>query len=201
VLLRRLGRVLAAAGLAAAVLGSGTAAAAAPAEDEASTMRVSAPMTSYRIVQKGVPQPNGQTEITLSNGVSLSVPTAVADRAPVSTDVGTMNEVPGDCGVSYIYIRAKSNGSPIHVQTGFKLNRDAWSYHWEFNVRGPQNFFTHETEAGNLAFRKNWNYEWATSSNERHGWWQAWVIPGPVSYAFTTSGICFSGNPVAVGDV
>jgi hypothetical protein len=200
VVFRRLGLVLAVISVTTAVAGS-SAAAKPEQHAAASTTKVSAPMTHYRIVKKGAPQPDGRTEITLSNGVSLLVPTEQAEQAAVSTDIGTMNEVPGDCGVSYIYIREKSNGSPIHVQTGFKLNRDAWAYQWVFQVRGPQNYNETEEKEGNLAARKNWNWEWGSSSNERHGHWQAWVWPGPASYAMTFSGICFAGNPVAVGDV
>jgi hypothetical protein len=197
--LRGLRLVFAAVSVVTAVVGSPATATAAP--DEGSTVRVSVPMMHYRIVGRGAPQPDGQTEITLSNGVAVRVPTDVAEQAPVSTDVGPMNEVPGDCGVSYIYIREKSNGYPIHVQTGFKLNRDAWAYQWVFQVRGPQNYRDTVEKSGNLAARPNWNLEWGSDTNERHGHWQAWVLPGPSSYAMTFTGICFAGNPVAVGDV
>lgn len=178
----------------------------APAAPGTGPDRITNTMTYLPVAATAPGAAAGTLTLTLRDGRAVTVPADVwasslraQARRALAGGIRPATIVPGDCGYSYIDIKRKSNGRPIHVKTGFYVIDWAEWYTWTYTVRGPQNYSHTETPSGGLFFQHDWSDTFDSPHNERNGHWQAWVTAAE-SYAITDSGLCISGGPVEVGD-
>lgn len=100
---------------------------------------VEIPMMSGGKVAKIEEQGKGVLRLTLTSGKLLITPDRPTIRQlPLSqiAPSGPMNEVPGNCGVSYVYL-SRLDRRVYLMDTGFRVHSPAIDYEWHVTVTGP----------------------------------------------------------------
>jgi hypothetical protein len=169
-----------------------------------STSAVSTPMTLTYVSQILSPaDSSGQVLALLSNGATISLPTSTqtlalqyASQARSATVVSPDSTVYGNCGSSYVQIDYKSNGKPVHMDTGFSVIDPAVDYSWRVTEAGSSgtgyNYSYHAS--GSLANRSTWHGQHSSGDNYPSAAYEATVVTG--SFAeLNTGAICYSGSP------
>lgn len=149
---------------------------AAPVLAEAHSTRIeAAPM---RITGRAVPTADGCVIQPLEEGEASTDPGAVP-----------LDEVPGDCGTSYVEIEPFVGGFDLY--TGFTVNTPAIEYSWNARVIGPA-YDDGETWGGNLLFRTRWDGTWLGRQVDFSGEYDA-IADG---FAILSNGlVCTLGVP------
>lgn len=104
------------------------------------------------------------------------------------------NTVYGNCGSSYVELTNKSDGHPVHLETGFKVDDPAYYYAWTAPISGPGYSYTFQASGG-LASRTSWTGKHTSADDYAHGTWAA----SATGYALTSGGTCTSGGPSVIG--
>ena len=166
----------------------------------ASSTSTSVPMTLVG-VSNSVQLANGMSELTLSNGQEVTVPTTVASRVKISTPsngVQPDTTITGDCGTSDIYIYANSNNSGITGVTGWDVN---------YQDVGTVYYFQWGVDTTNVTYNRSaqvdWDEDYAQQSwlgsfddIQGTGHYHSEVIQsdGSPGYVFGTTGVCESAS-------
>jgi hypothetical protein len=150
------------------------------------------------------PHMNGYFTVLAANGKEAVVPDSLKSRVESRmkeerTHIEALKDtVYGNCGSSFIELANKSNGSPLHMLTGFTVILPAIDYSWHGGVSGPSNFKYTINFGGGLAFRTSWEGQHSTTNNWPHGTWSGAI--SQTSYADLDDGdICYSGGPAVSG--
>jgi hypothetical protein len=155
----------------------------------------------------------GYTNVLLSNGATVSLPSADAsslqDALNAQASSGSSNAVTpdltgsitGSCGTSYITLETKSNGDPIRRISGFNINSGAVYYYWQYTISGPSYPSYTQTDSGYLADRLSWDTDISSSSNYPHGTWHAAVSTSSYAELSDLISFCYSLGPNINGTV
>lgn len=151
------------------------------------------------------PDSTGHVRVAFSDGSVVSVPAVDVPKVKNRIDalhrnVQPDNTVPGPCGTSYITLSERSDGYPVHMDTGFKLSggRRATSYAWSAWIQGaPGTGYSYDYHAsGDLDFRDHWDGHHTSGRAYPRAPYAAGVNTGVHSYALLDNGdICTSGGP------
>jgi len=146
----------------------------------------------------------GYVTLRLKNGKTISVQAkykrlvqrrAAADAKKVTPYT---NPVYGNCGYSYIYTNYKSNGEPVHMDTGFEVYDAAIEYAWHAHIAGSSGtgYSYNYHASGGLDFDYGWHGQHSSSANYPTGTYAASVYSDGTSWALLdTGGVCYSGGP------
>jgi hypothetical protein len=163
---------------------------------------ITTPMTLVHVTKVvGGRDSAGHVSVLLSNGKIISILAAhkglVMRHAAATAVRFVANPVYGNCGYSYIYMNHKSNGQPVHMDTGFEVNHAAVEYSWsahEAGFSGSGYDYSYHA-SGNLNFRNGWHGQHASGNNYPHGVYAGSVNAGSSWALLDTGGVCFSGGP------
>lgn len=136
---------------------------------------------------------NGTSDISFTNGQSITVPTSVASKVTIHSGVSPDNTVYGNCGDSYLYIE-KNGNTGVWGYTGYDVTPSfigaVYYFEWEVHSenttysRGQTNDWDGPTSAD------SWIQEFY--DNDGAGAYESSVIYG---YVFGTNTVCYSGDP------
>lgn len=155
----------------------------------------------------------GYTNVLLSNGATVSLPSAdasslqsalTAQANSASSGVVTPDITGSDggsCGSSYITLETKSNGDPIRRISGFNLKYNAIYYYWQYTVSGPSYPSYTQTNSGGLAARLSWDTDISSGSNYPHGTWHGAVSTSSYAELSDLIDFCYSYGPNITGYV
>jgi hypothetical protein len=104
-----------------------------------------------------------------------------AGRAHAVPAVETIKATrPMSCGGSaYVEIGLKSNGSPVVMKTGFKINEASTSFFWEVSITGGRHYgYDYKHHGPPLRAHQAWNGGHTSAENPPHGHYAAVVAPG-----------------------
>lgn len=173
---------------------------------------VTSPMYLVHVtgVVNSEPDSDGNILVSLSNGAEVPIPADLEDEAltysrsleattaKLSGSATTDAIVTGPCGNSSVVVKAKSNGKPVRMETGFSLIANASWYTWSVQIAGDSGTgYAYSYHAsGSLANRSNWSGSHNSGSNYPTGNYAA-SVDGPASYAMLSGSgdICYSGGP------
>jgi hypothetical protein len=155
----------------------------------------------------------GYTNVLLSNGATVSLPSADASslQSALTTQANSASagavtpditgSITGSCGTSYITLETKSNGDPIRRISGFNLKYNAVYYYWQYTVSGPSYPSYTQTNSGGLAVRLSWDTDISSSSNYPHGTWHGAVSTSSYAELSDLIDFCYSYGPSINGTV
>ncbi len=168
---------------------------------------VTAQMTTAHPVRvvDDTPDADGNIQVELDNGAVVTAPSAYADlitdragdTAGLAGTVSPFTTIWGACGSSHVEMNYKSNGEPVHMDTGFTVTTPAISYTWNVLIEGSSGTgYTYNYHAsGGLASRTTWAGQHSSSADYPTGTYSAAVNPAG-SYALLNNGdFCYSGGP------
>jgi hypothetical protein len=118
------------------------------------------------------------------------------ERAPKG--VTPDNQVVGNCGTSYIYLSERSDGWPVHMDTGFGVNQPAVEYGWHASIHGASGTgYDYDYHAsGGLNYRYNWHGQHTSAKDYPRATYAAAVYSDGSSWALLDTGsVCYSGGP------
>jgi len=165
-------------------------------------VRTVAPMKIVRVVRlvDATPDRFGKVKILLANGaiiaISAEAKEGVMRRAALDARLAPGNRIGGNCGSSYIYVNHKSNGRPVHMDTGFDVIGQAVEYSWHASIEGFQGSgYSYDYRAsGNLNFVTGWHGQHSSSADYPSGLYAASVYTS--SWArLTNFTLCYSAGP------
>jgi hypothetical protein len=171
----------------------------------ATTTESTAPMTLVHAARLANPVPDsaGKVQVELTNGAVISIDAAHRDlvMSQANADPGTVtpdNRVGGNCGSSYIYVNERSDGHPVHMDTGFDVVRPAVEYAWHAHIAGDSHTgYDYDYHAsGGLANRTGWHGQHGSHKDYPRGTYAAGVYTDGSSWALLNNGsVCYSGGP------
>ena len=146
---------------------------------------------------------HGITQLTLSNGNVITVPTKVASRLPLGSSgksSNPLNTVYGSCGYAYIYIEPDSNNSGVYGWAGWNVYSSvigqAFCYEWGVDVENTTYILSTQFEWDSSISENNWN----TGFYAIYGLGDYTAVAtqafGQSGYVFGTQGICSSAGPL-----
>lgn len=145
---------------------------------------------------------NGISDVSLSNGAIVRVPSFVGQEVPIVSNQmsnAPSNTAYGNCGYSEMYIMSNSNSSGIYGWTGFDV------YSW---VIGSAYYFQWGARVENTTFNRNAWFDWEDPINSTSwftlfylidgaGDYAAYAVglyPSSTGYVFGTNGVCSSAG-------
>lgn len=161
-------------------------------------------MQTVRVVKQlsTTPDANGKVNVQLENGQQIAIDAShasmVMQRASADAQsVTPQNRVGGNCGSSYIYVNHRSDGTPVHMDTGFDVNHLAVEYAWHAHIAGDSGTgYDYDYHAsGMLAFRPGWHGQHSSHKAYPHGTYAAGVYSATSWALLDTGAICFSAAP------
>ncbi|SFF44840.1 hypothetical protein SAMN05216251_114153 [Actinacidiphila alni] len=157
-------------------------------------------VTVERVLDKA-PDSSGHVRVQLSNGATISIlashVTSARNFAAKHANVTPDGTVTGNCGSSYIEVNYKSNGEPVHMDTGFTVNHAAVEYDWHAHISGSSgtgyDYAYHAS--GTLAAHSTWHGQHSSGDNYPSGTYAASVSASGSWALLDTGSICYSGGP------
>src|SRR4051794_37909658 len=145
-------------------------------------MVVRTPMTTAKVSRllTSTPDQAGDVKVQLDDGTMIAIPSKdknlVMSTAATSV-ISPSNQVGGDCGTSYIYVNERSDGHPVHMDTGFDVIRPAISYAWHASIHGfSGSGYDYDYHAsGDLAWRVGWHGQHSSHTDYPRGTYAASV--------------------------
>jgi hypothetical protein len=125
----------------------------------------------------------------------VRVPTGSAGSQP-NASVAPFNQVKGDCGVSYLYMRdGKYYNNDFQFSTGFDVVFNVYDFNWRVVFDGPGDYAGSWEDDGPMWPGEYWTSGWRSESIGVDGWVSGEVVTGVV---YATNGVvCYTGHPTA----
>jgi len=167
------------------------------------SVRTVTPMKIVMVLRvvDAVPDRFGKVKILLANGAIISISAkaeaGVMRRAALDARVSPYNRISGDCGSSYIYVNHKSNGRPVHMDTGFDIFGQAVEYSWHAGIQGflGSGYYYDYHASGNLNFVTGWHGQHSSSADYPSGVYGALVHTSDSWARLSNFSMCFSAGP------